>query len=239
MSAPDYDAYLCAYLASFMSEHRRSLLPEVLLNRTRHLTVVLEDLNKPHNASACLRTCDCFGLQDVHIVENQNQFHAHRDIARGAPQWLTLHRHRDLDENTRPCLQSLKDAGFQIVMTSPHEPDCELETYDISRPTAIVFGNEKFGASETVREMADHVMRIPMHGFAESFNISVALGVCLHHLTEAAATDPDWRCLLEERVLSLIRDWVQTANAKHLPSLKQRFDELWQSWRDRHSSVVS
>ncbi|MBI1312920.1 TrmH family RNA methyltransferase [bacterium] len=227
MPRPDYDAYLCAYLASFMTEHRRSLLPKVLLDRTRHLTVVLEDLHKPHNASACLRTCDCFGLQDVHVVENQNEFFAHRDIARGAPQWLTLYRHRDLAENTRPCLQSLKDAGFQIVMTSPHETDCQLETCDIRQPTALIFGNEKFGASPIAREMADHVMQIPMYGFAESFNISVALGVALHHLTwKLRQLDIDWQLTSEERI-PLLRKWVQTANAKHLASLKQRFDELW------------
>ncbi len=229
MSEPDYDAHLCAYLASFLTEHKKELLPRVLLNRTRHLTVVLEDLYQTHNASACLRSCDCFGIQDVHVIENSNEFRAHRDIARGAPQWLTLHRYADHDDNTLTCLQGLRESGFRILMTSPHEPDCELETYDISQPTAVVFGNEKSGASQTVRDMADHVMQIPMFGFAESFNISVALAVCLHHLTwKLRQLDIDWQLTPEERV-PLLREWVRTANSKHLSSLTQRFDELWRA----------
>lgn len=227
MSGSLYDDYLCAWLAGFLSDHRRELLPRVLAQRTRHVTVVLEDLHKPHNASACLRTCDCFGIQDVHVIENQNPFHAHRDIARGAPQWLTLHRHRKDVENTEPCLQQLRDAGFQIVMTSPHQPDGDLEEYDITRKTALVFGNEKAGASPVVRRMADHVLRIPMHGFSESFNISVALGVCLHHLTwKLRQSDVEWSLPPAERAV-LLQRWVQTANAHCLEALRKRFDELW------------
>ena len=218
---PTFDLELRHYLASFMSDHRRQLLPRLLLNRTRHLAVVVEDVFQTHNASACLRSCDCFGVQDVHIIENQNQYLVNENVALGASQWLTLQRYQD----TTACLQSLKSRGYAIVMTSPHETDCDLETYDISRPTALVFGNEKSGASDAVRQNADHVMSIPMYGFTESFNISVAVAICLHHLVwRLRESGVDWRLGNDERE-ELLNEWVRVASETRVEKLEQYFRE--------------
>lgn len=216
------DLELRSYLASFLTDHRRDLLPRVLVNRTRHITIAIEDVYTPHNASACLRSCDCFGIQDVHIIENQNEYRVNEEVALGASKWMTIHRYQD----TTACLTGLKSQGYSIVMTSPHEPDCSLETYDISKPTVLVFGNEKDGVSPAVKACADHVMRIPMHGFTESFNISVAVAITLHHLVwRMRESGVNWKLTPEEREF-ILTDWVRTASTGRLEALESRFNEL-------------
>lgn len=230
-SMPDFELALRAYLVSFMTDHRRDLLPQILLHRTRHLTVVIEEIYSPHNASACLRSCDCFGIQDVHLIEDANEYLINDEIALGAAKWLTTHRYQDPVQ----CVDALRAQGYAIVVTSPHEPTCQLETYDIRRPTALVFGNEKSGVSPAVIERADHILRVPMFGFTESFNISVAAAICLHHLTwRLRETDIDWKLSSSERE-ALLTEWVKIATGTRLPSLQQRFGEIWSessSWND-------
>lgn len=217
------DRDLRSYLASFLTPHRRELLPRVALNRTRHLTVALEDVYSPHNASACLRSCDCFGVQDVHIVEQSNQYLVNEEVALGSSKWLTLKRYQD----STSCLRSLKARGYTIVATSPHQPDCELETYDISQPTVLVFGNERDGISDATKELADHFMRIPMHGFTESFNISVAVAITLHHLIwRIRESGVAWRLSHPEQE-ELVTQWVRVASEGRLHALELRFHELW------------
>lgn len=239
MHSPEIDRDLRAYLATFLTDHKRELLPRLLLNRTRHLAVVVEDIYQPHNASACLRSSDCFGVQDVHVIENRNEFTTNRAVSLGAGQWLTVHRY-DGRNSTMDCLNGLRRSGHTIVMTSPHAADCDLETYDIRQPTALVFGNEKDGASDTVRHMSDHVMRIPMFGFSESFNISVAVAVCLHHLVwRMRQLDLNWQLTLEERE-TLLMEWVRCASGKRLAALEAKFIaerdvlsqslEAWPDW---------
>ena len=240
MSTAEIDCELRAYLASFLSDHKRELLPRLLLNRTRHMSVVIEDIYQTHNASACLRSCDCFGVQDVHVIENRNTFTENRNVALVASQWLTVHRYSDREDATSECLNALRESGHRIVMTSPHGTDCDLETYDLRQPTALVFGNEKDGASDTVRRMADHVMRIPMFGFSESFNISVAVAVCLHHLVwRMRQLQVDWQLTLREREV-LLMDWVRCASGKRREALEKKFTEnrdvlsasvdMWPDW---------
>lgn len=219
---PRLDRDMRTYLASFLSDHRRELLPRLLQHRTRYLTVVVEDIYQQHNASACMRSCDCFGVQDIHVIENTNKYEVNDKVALGSAQWLTTHRHDD----TATCLRTLKDRGYAVVMTSPHEPTCELESFELTQPTALVFGNEKFGASDTARHMADHVMRIPMYGFTESFNISVAMAVCLHHLVwRMRESGFDWKLTPDQRD-ELLDEWVQAASEARLGSLQRRFTEL-------------
>ncbi|MDA1161820.1 MAG: RNA methyltransferase [Planctomycetota bacterium] len=227
---PLYERELTSYLAGFMTDQRRDLLQRLILERTRHLTVVVEDMCHAHNASACLRSCDCFGIQDFHVIENRNRFDVARDIARGATQWLTMHRHESSDrhcDTTTACIERLKADGYQIVTTSPHAADCDLETYDITKPTALLFGNEKEGTSQTARALSDHVMRVPMYGFTESFNISVAVAVCLHHLVwRLRQLDLDWRLSSAERE-ELLHEWVRTSSGHRLKALTKRFQESW------------
>lgn len=174
---------LINYLSNFISENRRIKFDEVLNYRTRHITIVLEDLYQPHNASAVLRSCDIFGIQDIHIVENKNVYTVNRDIALGSPKWLNIHKYNDQENNTKYCIDELKKNGYQIVATSPHKNGCTIENLPVDKPIALIFGTELTGISETVRNNADTFVQIPMFGFTESFNISVSVALCLHTLT--------------------------------------------------------
>ncbi len=177
------DKGLIEYLSGFVTENRLKQLKRVLEHRTRYLTVVLEDIYQSQNASAVLRTCDCFGVQDVHIIENRNEYKINPDVALGASKWLTLNYYKEKENNTLTAIQKLKSEGYRIVATTPHINDTNLEDFDLEKgKTALVFGTELTGISDIVMDNADEFMKIPMYGFTESFNISVSAAISLHHL---------------------------------------------------------
>ncbi len=173
------------YLSSFATPERVQLFHEVIESRTSYLTLVLEDLFQPQNASAVLRTCDCFGIQHVHVIENRNEFTVDREVAMGASKWLSIHKHNRKQENSRDAIRHLKAEGYRIVATTPHENDLLLPDFDVLKgKAAIVFGSELPGISDVVVEEADEFLKIPMFGFTESFNISVSAAVVLYELTK-------------------------------------------------------
>ena len=177
------DRALMAFLKKMVNEKRLELLEKVLGERTQYITVVLEDIFQPHNASAVLRTCDCFGIQDVHIIENRNEYMINPDVELGSAQWLNIYKYNKAEENTRKALGVLKKKGYRIVATTPHTDDVSLPDFDLGKgKTAILFGTEMKGLSPQAIDMADEYLKIPMHGFAESFNISVSAAIVLHTL---------------------------------------------------------
>ncbi len=172
------------YLSALITPERLQRMQDVLAQRTRFLTVVLEDIYQTHNASAVLRSCDCFGVMDVHIIENRNTYQVNPDVALGSSKWLNLATYNSEEENTTHCLQKLKAQGYRIVATTPHKDDCKLDDLPLTQKTALVFGNELDGLSPVALQQADAFMKIPMVGFTESLNISVSAAVCLHSLTQ-------------------------------------------------------
>lgn len=175
---------LYEYLSGFITPEKKAKFDQNIQMRSRHLTVVLEDIFQPHNASAVLRSCECFGIQDVHIIENNNEYEVNPQVALGASNWLNLYHYNSAINNTPVCFEALKKQGYTIVATTPHENSCYLDELDISNKTALVFGTEKEGLSETAIKEADKFVKIPMYGFTESFNISVSAALCLFHLSE-------------------------------------------------------
>lgn len=171
------------WMSQFVTEARMKRFTEVVARRTRHLTIVLEDIFQPHNISAVLRSCDCFGIQDVHIIENRNLYRVNPDVALGASNWLTLHRYNHRENNTIACLDKLKTQGYRLVATTPHENDHTPEDLPLDQKTALLFGTELSGLSKVSLEMADDFVRIPMTGFTESLNISVSAATLLYVLT--------------------------------------------------------
>ncbi|MGB1074974.1 MAG: TrmH family RNA methyltransferase [Flavobacteriales bacterium] len=170
-------------LSPFLSEERRNRFESVLKHRTRHLSVVLENVYQSRNASAVMRSCDGFGIQDVHLIEDINPWVFNRGVSKGTPTWLTLHRYRGAQDPTTACLKRLREKGYRIVVTSPHVDGYEIQDLPVNQPVALVMGTEWKGASERMLNAADDHVRIPMRGFAESLNISVAAAVGLHNLT--------------------------------------------------------
>ena len=204
------DQKLLAYLEGYLTEKRKALFKKVLEDRTRHFTVVLEDIFQSHNASAVVRTCDIFGIQDVHAIENKYNNKISRHVAKGSQKWLSYNRYRDDRDNTKSCLASLKEKGYQIIATTPHNDSCLLQDFDVTKKSAFVFGVESEGVSETVIENADGFLKIPMVGFTESLNISVAAAIILQEVTSKLRnSEVDWKLSDEEKQM-LYFNWVKT-----------------------------
>lgn len=200
------------YLSGFVTDRRFSLFNSVVENRTRYVSVVLEDIYQPHNASAVLRSCDCFGVQDVHIIENNNLYEVNPDVALGSSQWLTLHRYNSSSDNTLGCLSDLKKKGYRIVATTPHHGAVTLDEFDAGKGKfALMFGTEKEGLTQLALDYADEKVKIPMYGFTESFNISVSAALCLFHFTSVIRTQGIKWQLTEEEILDVQLEWLRTS----------------------------
>ena len=174
---------LIDYLQQFATEERVKKFRETIQFRTRHITIALEDIYQSHNASAVLRTCDCFGIQNVHIIENRNKYEVNPDVALGASKWLDLVRYNQPGDNTVACLTRLKNDGYRIVATTPHVNGHTPETLPLETKTALIFGTEMAGLTPVALDMADDFIRIPMVGFTESLNISVSAAIFIQNLT--------------------------------------------------------
>lgn len=195
---------------SFITDHKKGLIDEVLSKRTRYMTVVLEDIFKSFNANAVMRSADCFGIQDVHIIENKHQYEFNPHVAKGAVKWLDRHYYSEKENNTVDCINKLKSEGYRIVATTPHTDDVLLPDFDIEKGKfALVFGTEQFGISDLVRENADEFLRVPMHGFTESYNISVSAALCFYELSNKLHESKiNWN-LSEDENLDLHIDWAR------------------------------
>ena len=203
------DQKLLNYLEGFLTDNRKSLFKKVLEKRTRHFAVVLEDIFQPHNASAVIRTADIFGVQDVHAIENKYTNKVSTHVAKGSQKWITSKRYKSDGNNTKICLDNLKENGYQIIATSPHNESCLLHDFDVTKKSAFVFGVEAEGVSEFVKEQADGFLKIPMVGFTESLNISVAAAIILQDLTtKLRDSDVNWQLSPEEKD-NLYYEWVK------------------------------
>jgi len=175
---------LLRYLETFLTQRRSDLINQVLEYRTRYITIVLEDIYQPQNASAVIRTCDCLGIQDVHIIENRNRYRVNPDVTLGSDKWLNLIRYRKYDDNSIEAINVLKKSGYRIIATTPHSQSQTPDEFDLHKgKAAIFFGTELKGLSDSVLKNADEFLQIPMFGFTRSFNISVSAAIILYHLT--------------------------------------------------------
>lgn len=208
------EAELISHFKTFVSEKRFQRFEEVVAQRTRHITIALEDIFQSHNTSAVLRSCDCFGIQDVHIIENRNKYTVNPDVALGSFQWLNVNRYNSEENNTLNCIRTLKKKGYKIIATTPHTNDTAIEELDISSKTCLVFGTEKNGISNDVIENADGFVKIPMYGFTESFNISVSAALCLYELTKRLkSSSVKWELAAEEKN-NLLLQWLKSTVQK-------------------------
>ena len=201
---------LIAYLSRLVTDDRWNRFQEVLDERTQYLTVVLENIYQPLNASAVLRSADCFGIQDVHVIENYNEFTPDREVAMGSSRWLNIKRYNEEENNTLQCIQKLKKEGYRIVATTPHKNDCNLQQFDLTKgKTALLFGTEMEGLTDIALQEADEYLKIPMYGFTESFNLSVAAAVCLQHLSHQLRQEKiDWK-LSDEYKDQILLNWLR------------------------------
>jgi tRNA (guanosine-2'-O-)-methyltransferase len=209
MFAAMIDQKLLEYFEGYLTDKRKQTFKDVLSQRTRHFTVVLEDIYQAHNASAVVRTCDIFGVQDIHAIENKYTNKVSRHVAKGSQKWLNIKRYREDGDNTTACLNHLKKEGYQIIGTTPHNNSCMLQEFDITKKSAFVFGVEAEGISDIVKDNADGFLKIPMVGFTESLNISVAAAIILQDVTtKLRESIINWQLTDQEKKV-LYFDWVK------------------------------
>jgi len=218
------DEKLLKYFESYLTDNRKALFKKVLEDRTRHFTVVLEDIFQPHNASAVVRTCDIFGVQDVHAIENKYTNKVSRHVAKGSQKWITSKRYKSDGDNTQICLDALRKEGYQIIATTPHNDSCLLHDFDVTKKSAFVFGVEAEGVSDYVKENADGFLKIPMVGFTESLNISVAAAIVLQDVTtKLRMSDVAWQLTKEEKEI-LYFNWVKKT-IKNVDKIEEHYHQ--------------
>ncbi len=202
---------LVDYMMTFVSEERKKRFEDIIINRTKHLTVVIEDVYQAHNASAVLRSCDLTGVQDVHIIENKNDYDVNPEVAMGSSKWLNIMKYNNSDNNTLEVINSLKESGYKIVATTPHKKSYGIDDIPIDEKTALLFGTELTGLSDIAIENSDEILTIPMFGFTESYNISVSAALCLYTLTQRLRkSEIKWQLNPSERIDILI-NWARNS----------------------------
>lgn len=198
-----------AYMSQFLTEERVEVLRRTLASRTRYMTILTENTFHPQNASALVRHCEAFGLQDLHTVETRCKFNPNVNIVRGTDKWVDIMRH----ESTEEAISSLKGAGYRLVATTPHRESCTPETFDVAKgPFCLVFGTEHAGVSDEIIEAADEYLRIPMCGMVESLNVSASAAILIYMLSQRMRLTPsiDW-ALKEEDAREMLFRWVMSS----------------------------
>lgn len=193
------------YLETFITENRRDKFIDILKQRTKHFTIAVEDIFQLHNTSAVMRTCEVFGIQELNVIEEKYGKTIDKEIAMGAQKWVDI----SLYNNTQSCIDSLKAKGYRIIATSPHDESCLMDDFDVTQPAALFFGTERLGLSEEVLSQADGFIKIPMHGFTESLNISSSAAIIIQSImAKLRKSDVQWQ-LSEEEILEKRIDWAR------------------------------
>ncbi len=201
---------LIKFLEQFITEERLIQFNKVLENRTKYITIALEDIYQSQNASAVLRTSECFGLQNINIIENRNEYQLNPDVVQGSSKWLNLTKYNNTENNTIDSIRNLKHQGYRIIATTPHTNDVSLEDFDIEKGKfALFFGTEGTGLSDGMLKNADEYLSIPMFGFTESYNISVSAAIILQHLAHKLRnSDIKWQ-LSDSEKEELKLEWLK------------------------------
>ena len=198
---------LLEYYSEYLTDRRKEIFKNVIQYRTRHICVVLEDIFQSHNASAVLRSCDLTGIQDIHVIENRNEYDVNPDVAMGSSKWLNLYKYSELKNNTLDAYDKLRKQGYRIVATTPHTNDQTPDSIPLDGKIALVFGTELTGLSDMAINNADEYLRIPMYGFTESYNISVSAALSLFTLSERLRKSTiEWRLTKEEEE-DILLEW--------------------------------
>jgi tRNA (guanosine-2'-O-)-methyltransferase len=199
MAMETWELEFYKYLEPYVTDHKKNLIDRILDSRTRYLTIALEHMIKPHNGSAALRTAECLGLQTAHIITTKN-YKSNLGVVKGATKWLDveLHQARNKEEATRLAIEDIKERGYKIVVTSPHSDGYTPENLPLDAPIALWLGNEQDGISEQAEAHADYTLTIPMHGFTESYNVSVSAALCLYTILNRLRKQDEVKWQLEE-----------------------------------------
>lgn len=196
------------FLSRFMGQERFDTICRTTRLRTDYMTVCVENIFHPQNASAIIRSCEAFGLQNVHVVENLTDFRPNVNIVKGSDKWVDIN-HYPKDTSTLEIIQKLRKNGYKIVAATPHEVDFTPQTLDISQPIALFFGTEKQGISKELEQNADNFIKIPMYGFVESLNVSVCAAIMIQTIMDRVRNSQiNWQ-MSERKNKELLHRWMR------------------------------
>lgn len=196
-------------------------MEKVLDARTRYVTIILEDIYQSQNASAVVRTCECMGLQDIHIIEDASKYSTNKRVLKGSDKWVDLIRYKEKKANNAAnCFQALRDAGYKIYATDPAPDGISIHDIPLDQKIALVMGNELKGTSDQAIAQADAKVNIPMYGFTESLNISVSAAICLNTIIpKLRMSDIAWQ-LSDQEKENIRLKWYRSSVRK--PDLIER-----------------
>lgn len=192
------------WIRNALRPERWAKMERALHHRLGAVRVVIENLHHPHNLSAVMRTCEGLGVQHLHVVDTRENTVPSRRITLGAHKWLSIHRH----DRFADCAEDLKRRGFRLYAAMLDPGAIPLEEIPVDAPVALVFGNEKEGVSPEARALCDGAYMIPMYGFVQSFNVSVAVAVSLYSVTRRVRQRPDGGLLSAEERREVLEAWL-------------------------------
>lgn len=217
------DHALLNYLEGFLTENRKEGFLRVLQNRTKHFTIAMEDVYQLHNTSAVMRSCEVFGIQELNVIEQKFGKRIDSEIAMGAQKWVDVFRYNSVQS----CLDTMREKGYQIIATTPHDDSCFLHEFDITKPSALFFGTERDGLSAKVLQQADGFLKIPMVGYTESLNISVSAAIIIQDITNRLRQSKlNWQ-LTPDEVLDKRLDWTRKS-IKDIEFIERKYWEALQ-----------
>ena len=200
-----------AQLESLLTPARMETMRRVLARRLCWVTIVLDNLHDRHNISAILRSCDAFGVQEIHVVESIEKFEVNPLVSQGVERWLIIHRWPSFGA----CAAHLRRRRFAMYATALGVAACSMHDLPLDKKIAIVFGNEHRGVADSDRARCDGNVLIPMHGFTQSLNVSVAAAVTLAVLTEKLRAQCGHAALLSPRARRMVyQGWLRTQAGK-------------------------
>jgi tRNA (guanosine-2'-O-)-methyltransferase len=216
--------YILSEFYKIITPNKVNMFERIAPQRSRHLVVGLENIQQDHNASAIMRSMDCLGFQELHLIEKNNSYQFQRDIALGSARWLDVNQYHEGPEPVLDAIAKLRKQGYRIIATSPHHKAVTPQTVNLQQPIALFFGAEKHGISPELMENADELLHIPMHGFTESLNLSVSAALLLNALrTRLESTQYPW-LLSEQEQIKLKIEWCKRI-LNGGPQLAEKFRE--------------
>jgi tRNA (guanosine-2'-O-)-methyltransferase len=231
MNSPiDYKRYLndegfLKYLEGMMPESKMQKIAQVLPYRTRHVVTVIENVLDSNNTNAILRTSEALGIQEAHLVYGNIKYIPQKSVSKGAHLWMDTFKYGEEHcNNALECIRGLKNRGYQLAVTSP-DGKCATEDLDICKPIAVCFGQESKGISEVFINCADITIRLPQHGFTNSYNVAVAAGMVLMPIMkELRKSNIAWQLSHDEQK-AIYHRWILNYT-EHLSSHYQHFKNV-------------
>ncbi|MBL1142040.1 MAG: RNA methyltransferase [Proteobacteria bacterium] len=198
---------LISRLSDIINDDRVERLQEVLNQRTRYLTIVLDDIYQPQNSSAIMRTSECIGIQTINIIEDRNEHKTNRDVVKGSSKWIDLNLY-ECEDGRIECIKNLKQQNYKIAAMTLNQESIPLEELPVNEKLALCFGSEDTGLHRAQEHKADYKVQIPITGFTQSYNVSVSAGISLYYLiNKIKETNQNWQLTKDEKEKLLI-EWL-------------------------------